>query len=86
MTEAVSTGGLGLNSVADTALKAAARLWFRVAVIGQWVFVYFIVSFYGGTAVQGDFEAWNKILPHGYIAGDTVGNLFLAAHLFWPPL
>jgi uncharacterized membrane protein len=69
------------TKAADTALKAAARLWFLVAVIGQWIFVYYIVFFYGASAVQGDLEAWNKVLPHGYIAGDTVGNFAVAMHL-----
>lgn len=88
MTEAVSTARLGLPavglaSVADTALKAAARLWFVVAVIGQWIFVYYVASFYSGAVVQRDLAAWNKVLPHGYVPGDTMGNSVLALHLFF---
>ncbi len=67
---------------ADIALKASARLWFLVAVIGQWIFVYYIVGFFGVSAMRGDLEAWNKVLPHGIIAGDTMGNIAVAAHLF----
>lgn len=67
---------------AGAALRAVAYLWFLAAVIGQWIFVYYIVSFYGGSAVQGDMEAWNKIIPHAYIAGATAGNIAIAAHLF----
>jgi hypothetical protein len=26
-------------------------------------------------------EAWNKVFPRGYIAGDTVGNMLVAVHL-----
>ncbi len=66
----------------DPALKAAARLWFLVAVVGQWIFVYYILFFYGASAVRGDFEAWSQVLPHGIITGDTLGNVALAAHLF----
>ena len=66
----------------DKALKASARLWFLVAVIGQWIFVYYVVAFYGGAAVQGDLEAWNKAIPHAYIAGATAGNVAIATHLF----
>ena len=80
--EAVSTSGLKLHSVADTALKAAATFWFLVAVTGQWIFAYYVASFYGGSAVQGDFEKWNEVLPHGYIAGETMGNVAVATHLF----
>ena len=81
-TEAELTGVSALNSAAETALKASAGLWFLVAVIGQWIFVYYIVAFYGGSAMRGDFEAWKKVLPQGIIAGDTMGNIALAAHLF----
>ncbi len=66
---------------ADKALNASVTFWFLIAVIGQWIFVYYVTSFYGGTAVQGDFESWNKVLPHGYVAGETMGNIAVAAHL-----
>lgn len=70
-----------LQSVAVKALKAAAGLWFLVAVIGQLVFVSYVAIFYGRAAVQGDFQAWNKTMSHGYIAGQTIGNLAVAMHL-----
>ena len=35
-----------------------------------------------GPAFAGDFAAWNKRLFAGVIAGDTVGNVALGAHLF----
>jgi uncharacterized membrane protein len=70
-------------SFADKALRAAAVLWFLVAAAGQWLFVYYIVNFFYGPTLAGDFAAWdrNKLMPHGYVAGDTVGNLALAAHV-----
>lgn len=70
-----------LDSVANSALKSAAIFWFSVAVIGQLVFAFYIVAFYGGSALQGSLEAWNQVLPHGIIPGDAVGNVALAAHL-----
>src|SRR5216684_174754 len=71
-----------LQGLADTALKAAAGLWFLVAVIGQWAFLYYIVAFYGPSTLQGNFQAWSKntFLFKGYVAGDTAGNLTFAAH------
>ncbi len=71
------------SSIANTTLKSAAQLWFIVATIGMWLFVYYIVGFYGSPTVQGDFEAWsrNKRLPHGFVHGDTIGNLQFAAHV-----
>jgi uncharacterized membrane protein len=70
------------GSFAETALKASARLWFLTAVVGQWLFLYYIVAFYGPSTFQGNFQAWsrNKFLFKGYVAGDTAGNLAFAAH------
>lgn len=72
-----------LASLADTALKAAAHLWFLVAVTGQLIFVYYIAVFYGGSAVRGDFQAWNRILADGYVTGNTLRNLALSSHLLF---
>lgn len=71
-----------LTSVANAALTGAARLWFLVAVTGQLVFAFYIAVFYGRSAAQGNFAAWNKVMPHGHIPGDTMGNLAVAMHLF----
>lgn len=77
----LSTGGVKRQFTPDTALNAAARFWFLVAVLGQWIFAVYITAFYGGAAVRGDWQSWNKVLPHGYEAGETLGNAALAAHL-----
>jgi uncharacterized membrane protein len=50
-------------------------------VVGQWIFVGYIVAYYGGAVVAGDYEKWGKFLTHGLIAGDRLGNLALAMHL-----
>src|SRR5712691_5622884 len=71
-----------MSAGADSALKIAARFWFLVAVVGLWIFVVYVVAFYGGSAIQGDLEAWNRALPNGYVPGDTVGNFVVAIHLF----
>lgn len=64
-------------------LRASAVAWFVVAVLGQWAFVAFIVGFYGPPTATGNFEAWDKnsFMTHGYVAGDTAGNLAFAAHV-----
>ncbi len=86
MTMAVTSGSeprsIG-SRVANGLLKAAAVFWFLVAAAGQWLFVAFILGFYGAPTMTGNFEAWdkNKFLTHGYIAGDTAGNLAFAAHV-----
>lgn len=66
---------------ADKALQGSAVFWFVVAVIGQWLFVAYVASFYGGAALGGRFERWNEVLVGGYVRGGTVGNVVLAAHL-----
>lgn len=74
-------GRLSLLAFADTALNTSARFWFLVTAIGQVLFALYIVMFYGSTALQGNLPAWNKVLPHGYVPGDAMGNSALAAHL-----
>lgn len=66
---------------ADKALKGAAGFWFLTAVVGQWIFVYYVMMFYGGTALQGNFEAWNDVLVHGFIPGEPVGNFVVFMHM-----
>jgi tetratricopeptide (TPR) repeat protein len=70
-----------LQDFGGTALKAATRLWFAVAVIGQLLFAFTVASFYGRAAVRGDLQAWNQSMTHGYLPGDRVGNLAVAIHL-----
>ena len=67
---------------AEAALEGAAKLWFAVALIGQWAFLYYILAFYGRSTLTGHFEVWRKnTFLKGYVAGDTFGNLFFAAHV-----
>lgn len=69
------------DSIAKSALNNAGRFWFLVAAIGQLLFFAYIVIFYGGSTVRGDFDAWRKVLPRGMIEGDSTGNFLLATHL-----
>src|ERR1700732_4282893 len=79
MSTAVLTSRLELNSVADTALKVAARFWFVVTVIGQLALAFAVASFYGLTALRGDYHGWK--ITNGYIPGVTKGNLAVVMHL-----
>lgn len=79
MSTAVLTQRFELSSIADTALKAAARFWFGVTVIGQLAFGFAVASFYGMTALRGDYHAWN--FTHGYIPGVTKGNFAVDMHV-----
>jgi tetratricopeptide (TPR) repeat protein len=86
MSTAVWTNRLEMDSLADTALKAAARFWFVVAVIGQFAFAFTIASFYGLTALRGNVQAWNKFLLRGYVAGATMDNAALVVHILFATL
>jgi hypothetical protein len=83
MSTAVWTTRLELSSIADKSLRAAARFWFVVALIGQFAFAISVAAFYGLTALRGNFQAWNKILAHGYESGATMGNAALAGHIIF---
>lgn len=83
MSTAVLTSRPMAKSVADSALSAATTLWFTAVVIGQGLFLYYIVRFYYPSTLTGNFQAWrtNDNLIMGYVAGDAVGNLAFGAHV-----
>jgi tetratricopeptide (TPR) repeat protein len=68
-----------LEKVASAALKAAARSWFVVVVVGQLVFAFSTASFYGLTALRGDYHRWSRFMTQ--VPGDTIGNWAIAVHL-----
>jgi hypothetical protein len=69
------------HPAAARALRIAAATWATVAVLGQlWMAVY-IAVLYGGSALRGDFAAWNRVLPHGLVDGEPVANAVLFSHL-----
>ena len=72
------TNRLEVRSFADVALKAATRFWFGVTLVGQLAFGFAVASFYGLTALRGDFYRWR--VTNGYIPGVTKGNLAVAMH------
>lgn len=83
MSTAILTNRLEMNSVADVALKAATRFWFAVMIIGQLIFAFTVASFYGMAAARGTTaQAWSGHITHGYVPGDTLGNLAVATHIF----
>ena len=61
--------------------SASAATWFLTAVFGQWFFAYYIMIFYGGNAVQGNWAAWSSRMIHGIIEGDMIGNIAVFIHI-----
>ena len=83
MSKTVAPSRTRSGGFADAVLNGATTLWFVVLLAGQWVFLYFIASFYGPSTLSGNFEAWdeNPFISHGYVAGDSMGNLAFAGHV-----
>ena len=70
-----------INRMSSTALTSAVSLWFLVTIIGQLIFVIYVIALYGGAAINGNLQGWNAVMPHGYVSGDTAGTIALGAHL-----
>ena len=83
MSTAVWTTRLELSSVADKSLKAAARFWFVMALLGQFAFAISVAVFYGLTALRGNIQAWNRILGRGFETGATMSNTALVGHILF---
>lgn len=66
---------------ANLALQAATRLIFVALVLGQLLLAVTIALFYGGAAAHGDLAGWNRLMTHGYVVGDMLGNMAVALHL-----
>lgn len=66
----------------DTALRVSAWSWAIVMMIGQWLFMYYLLALYGVATATGNIEGWNKAgLFKGYIPGDIAGNIAFGAHV-----
>lgn len=74
-------GAAPRQAFAGRALRAAAAFWLCCAIGGQLLFASYVAGFYGRAAIHGHPELWNKVLPYGYVPGETFLNLVLAVHL-----
>lgn len=74
---------IGSDKRADgrRSLRMAAIAWFALAATGQVLFVIYLLLLYGRAALHGDWAVLNKVMPHGYVAGDAAGNLAIALHI-----
>lgn len=83
MSQAVLAREPAVRGSADGLLNAAATFWFVVTLVGQWLFLYYVVVFYGPSALHGDFAAWNRHPMTGplYVEGDFWGNVAFGAHV-----
>lgn len=80
---AIPTSPAPTRGASFALLNGAAGFWWLTAILGQWAFLYYILSFYGASSLSGDFEVWNRLKALGrtpYVAGDTAGNLAFLGH------
>lgn len=67
---------------ANAALRGAAAIWTCTTIIGQWMFVCYILAYHGSLLLQHGLEGLSRThLPVGYVAGDIFGNITLATHI-----
>jgi hypothetical protein len=64
-------------------LTTSGRAWFFIACVGQTLFLAYILSFYGSSALVGKFERWsqNRDVIDAYVVGDLIGNIQFGAHI-----
>lgn len=67
--------------VSSKLLKTSVNIWFVVVVVGQFIFVAYILGLYGVSGLAGDFERWNEATTHGYVEKDIWGNVFFGIHM-----
>lgn len=80
----IATENLNSQTSSDKKiLNFTVRLWFTLATLGQLMFAYYVIAFYGRATAAGNIEKWNEVLPHGYVAGEIVGNLVVGIHLLF---
>lgn len=62
-------------------LKSSGLLWFLAAMVGQWLFAYYVIAAYAPETVAGNWAEWDETgLIQGFTAGDLVGNLAFISH------
>jgi hypothetical protein len=83
VTEAVLTIRSQFRWDSSSALDASARLWWLTTALGQWIFMAYVLSFYGPLLMTGIEGLKKAPLANGYMPGDTVGNAALAGHLMF---
>ncbi|MCF6318250.1 MAG: DUF2306 domain-containing protein [Proteobacteria bacterium] len=72
----------GEKETAKKLLQGTATLWFIIALIGQWIFVYYVATYFGGLLIdKGVLGMKGTHLPHGYVEGDMFGNVAIAMHV-----
>tara|TARA_R110000744_G_scaffold330089_1_gene435622 strand:+ start:220 stop:1029 length:810 start_codon:yes stop_codon:yes gene_type:complete len=67
MKENVTGSALDVAAFGEAALTTVAKFWFTVAVIGQWIMVYYVIVHYGGSLLSGNTDVLES--PNGNMSG-----------------
>ncbi len=71
-----------IDMQAKKALSWATYSWFITMLVGQWIFVYYILVYYGGLTLDSGLAGFGEShLPGGYVPGDTIGNVAVVSHV-----
>ncbi|WP_371188278.1 DUF2306 domain-containing protein [Thalassotalea maritima] len=73
----------GNTEFAKKLLTHSATFWFIAVFVGQWLFFYYIMAFYGFSVIENNLQIWNRWEAMGsspYKEGDTLGNTAFAFH------
>jgi Predicted membrane protein (DUF2306) len=71
----------GVERTGLEAMTKAASAWYATVLVGQFIFVAYIIYSYGVPLFAGDLSGWNKHLSQAWVAGRLVGNIAVGAHL-----
>lgn len=66
-----------------SSLQWAVSAWLAVALVGQLIFAGYVSALYGGSAMAGRWEQWNRVTPRGWRADDLLGNLVFGSHVLF---
>lgn len=72
----------GFVAAADSLLYTSTKLWLVVTLGGMWIFVIYLGGYYGSIILtQGWDGLYATYMPHGFIRGDTTGNIAISTHI-----
>lgn len=83
MTSLAYTPAKDARATADGALNGAVRFWLTATIVGQGLFLFYILAFYLPSIITGNYETWNHkaMVMKAYVPGDTAGNFAFAVHV-----
>lgn len=70
------------SQASQKALRWSSISFFSVVAIGQWLFLAYIITFYGGNLIAGTPENWNANFSGAFTPKAPVNNTLAALHIF----